>query len=114
MRISDWSSDVCSSDLLHLPTSRQTPAPPLRRPRPRGLRSHFKIKADFAADCCQVSGRGKIRVSLTEDRLVGKIQGDDPDPAQTLPLCNHVAPRSEKRRVGNECGSTCRTRWGPT
>src|SRR3546814_18010264 len=24
-----------------------------------------------------------------------------------------VGPRSEERRVGNECGSTCRTRWLP-
>src|SRR3546814_17370502 len=25
----------------------------------------------------------------------------------------HVAPRSEERRVGKECVSTCRSRWSP-
>src|SRR3546814_17455238 len=25
-----------------------------------------------------------------------------------------IVPRSEERRVGKECGSTCRSRWSPT
>src|SRR3546814_1182394 len=62
MRISDWSSDVCSSD-LHRPT---TPMH-IARPLPSGvLREH-----------------GVTRY------------------------------RSEERRVGKECVSTCRSRWSP-
>src|SRR3546814_20885048 len=33
------------------------------------------------------------------------------DPA--LPTVERVQPRSEERRVGNECVSTCRSRWSP-
>src|SRR3546814_4788705 len=61
MRISDWSSDVCSSDLNNRALTRATRhAPPLRRP-----------------DCLR------------------------------------NARRSEERRVGKECVSTCRSRWSP-
>src|SRR3546814_8476671 len=72
MRISDWSSDVCSSDL----------AAALR-----GLPD--REGADRA--------RGDRRLSRT-------------GPA-TLRICPAV--RSEERRVGKECVSTCRSRWSP-
>src|SRR3546814_9728906 len=32
---------------------------------------------------------------------------------QLLPGVNHVEMRSEERRVGKECVSTCRSRWSP-
>src|SRR3546814_1117909 len=65
MRISDWSSDVCSSDLIAM----QRLA--LARPDPEAVR-----RWRFALD-------GKPPV------------------------------RSEERRVGEECVSTCRSRWSP-
>src|SRR3546814_9093070 len=71
MRISDWSSDVCSSDLPCAST-------------------RMRVAADL-----QVLG----------DREVGKqppTLGRDRDAA---------AQRSEARRVGKECVSTCRSRW---
>src|SRR3546814_5179071 len=73
MRISDWSSDVCSADL---------PAPKLRQDvgRPRVLR------ADGQHDRQQFGGGQGHRVH------------------------QH---RSEERRVGKECVSTCRSRWSP-
>src|SRR3546814_1026559 len=78
MRISDWSSDVCSSDLLsqralHLPTPDSVPAPYELQPCPCPLRVH-------------------IIDSLLE-----------------IGWCT----RSEERRVGKECVSTCRSRWSP-
>src|SRR3546814_9958469 len=37
MRISDWSSDVCSSDLpIPMPAQRAAPAPTMASPAPRG------------------------------------------------------------------------------
>src|SRR3546814_7169638 len=60
MRISDWSSDVCSSDLLL-----------------------------------------RIKQRRIEMRQQG---GRDEQPQQE---------RSEERRVGKECVSTCRSRWSP-
>src|SRR3546814_7908375 len=59
MRISDWSSDVCSSDLAPI-------AFRLRKPN------------------CAKAAR---------------------------PLCPGLTGRTEERRVGKECVSTCRTRW---
>src|SRR3546814_4244163 len=62
MRISDWSSDVCSSDLVR---AFDTPQ------RPHGVSK--------ARTCCPRSTKR----------------------------------RSEERRVGKECVSTCRSRWSP-
>src|SRR3546814_3886543 len=70
MRISDWSSDVCSSDL-----GVQHPV----RFAERGGDQH-----DRSGDA---RGAG--------DRFGGHHQ------------------RSEERRVGKECVSTCRSRWSP-
>src|SRR3546814_7804983 len=64
MRISDWSSDVCSSDLI----------PPSR------------ISATNAS------------------RLANAVSG---------PQSPRRVARSETRRVGKECVSTCRSRWSP-
>src|SRR3546814_4133287 len=61
MRISDWSSDVCSSDLNKPPTHALRPVIP--------------------SNACT------LRIT--------------------------AAARSEERRVGKECVSTCRSRWSP-
>src|SRR3546814_12221413 len=75
MRISDWSSDVCSSDLL-LGNMRvggtQPPYSPASEPR-------------------------REPVGEFVDRGV----------------LHRPAFRSEERRVGKECVSTCRSRWSP-
>src|SRR3546814_8682556 len=65
MRISDWSSDVCSSDL------------------------------DIARRMPQVTHRG------------------DEDMRMVLAHAAGAGERSEERRVGKECVSTCRSRWSP-
>src|SRR3546814_4683529 len=69
MRISDWSSDVCSSDLdVHI----------------------IVIPGDVRGIAARdIVGRGDDRFRL----------GD--------------VLRSEERRVGKECVSTCRSRWSP-
>src|SRR3546814_4157350 len=74
MRISDWSSDVCSSDL-----GVGTPLGP-------DLTSGTWLWGD-----------GSL-ASLTDT-----IRKGVPAPKQ----------RSEERRVGKECVSTCRSRWSP-
>src|SRR3546814_3714639 len=65
MRISDWSSDVCSSDLL---------------PFNAGVERQAPIRA--------TDSKRAIRTDM-------------------------VMRRSEERRVGKECVSTCRSRWSP-
>src|SRR3546814_9167331 len=76
MRISDWSSDVCSSDLL--------------------------------------------RTAVEKGNAQGVLDGDIDDfleASLASRLDRNVAraaqARSEARRVGKECVSTCRSRWSP-
>src|SRR3546814_14734149 len=85
LRISDWSSDVCSSDLSLCDTSRQRLSSKVMRWRSN---SQWAV-ADKATPFWTMSG---------------------PPPA-TDQMC--AACRSEERRVGKECVSTCRSRWSP-
>src|SRR3546814_16731284 len=75
MRISDWSSDVCSSDLQ----------------MSRVDSSH--IAARKAQDAADAAGEPRSLAA-------GSVVASD-------------AFRSEERRVGKECVSTCRSRWSP-
>src|SRR3546814_17420115 len=88
MRISDWSSDVCSSDLNG---ERYCLA---EEHAPRGARhGHRKRSRPRRASALRPRSRDDAGV-----HLVGGAAG-------------HI--RSEERRVGKECGSTCRSRWSP-
>src|SRR3546814_12881221 len=95
MRISDWSSDVCSSDLLRI-----------------------LFGEDLAGDAEGVDRRGcaagiddighiafAIALGGGEDRA-----GCSPEDARRVVT---IEERSEERRVGKECVSTCRSRWSP-
>src|SRR3546814_4688239 len=70
MRISDWSSDVCSSDL---------------------------------EGASVVSARAAKRSDIGRATILGFITA----------LGVYVFVRSEERRVGKECVSTCRSWWSP-
>src|SRR3546814_5497237 len=87
MRISDWSSDVCSSDLG------------VRRPDHR----------DVAVDL----GRGRAGEAFLEFLRARFDAGGEIVPAQMADIAGAVGLRSEERRVGKECVSTCRSRWSP-
>src|SRR3546814_14163060 len=94
MRISDWSSDVCSSDLVELNFAAQD-IPQNRigsglSTAELGLRLRYEVRREFAP-----------YVGISYDRKVG-------DTARYA-----RAERSEERRVGKECVSTCRSRWAP-
>src|SRR3546814_9557078 len=84
MRISDWSSDVCSSDLGRPDVGRI--AWLLWRYADRGMECHASPPAlsDQRGGAALRSGR-----------------------------CFGPGHRSEERRVGKECVSTCRSRWAP-
>src|SRR3546814_3274235 len=85
MRISDWSSDVCSSDLT-------------------------EAGCDFA----ELAG-------LMPAAVICEIMRDDGTMARLPDLIEFAQQhnlkigtiRSEERRVGKECVSTCRSRWLP-
>src|SRR3546814_2754509 len=84
MRISDWSSDVCSSDLVDY----------------LGLATLLTRDGEYA-------------------RAEQALANIDPT-AEGVDLIQYhtvrgllALERSEERRVGKECVSTCRSRWSP-
>src|SRR3546814_14015573 len=89
MRISDWSSDVCSSDLT------------LDGHWDRRLKKGL-VRPDLSID---LHGHSFASAQALLDDAIGRglIRG-----ARVLLV---VAGRSEERRVGQECVSTCRSRW---
>src|SRR3546814_19441501 len=101
MRISDWSSDVCSSDLL--------------------LSS---ILCTNAASLAQNVSLTRKNISFKEAFKEIKEQtgynflwaAENIKSTETIDITLVDVPlqeRSEERRVGKECVSTCRSRWSP-
>src|SRR3546814_7418916 len=86
MRISDWSSDVCSSDLAAAVN---------------GCGEAF----DLGALRQQTDGE-RARSGAEEHRASDRATGREVSQAR-----NDEAGSSEERRVGTECVSTCRSRW---
>src|SRR3546814_20044267 len=98
MRSSDWSSDVCSSDLVggRFPTL------------PRGM-SACAVPAAVTGFQYGKGGQGSDWV-----RPVRRIQ--NASQIRTHFLYNgerYTTTRTEERLVGKECVSTCRSRWSP-
>src|SRR3546814_14702874 len=106
MRIRYWSSDVCSSDLPREPgrAGRGGPA------RGRGRRAAAAARRDVAADRRnQVLGdgdgegvQGDVRAGGA-NRIVRSVGHHSSHEG--------IKARSEKRRVGKECVSSCSSRW---
>src|SRR3546814_5121944 len=91
MRISDWSSDVCSSDLARVAVLLRDPV---------GL-----VQLE------DVEHPARVHASV-----LGQIPSDRYQPTQRgggVDLGGALRLRSEERRVGKECVSTCRSRWSP-
>src|SRR3546814_19838092 len=94
MRISDWSSDVCSSDLSALARN-VYPAEPAPSAEDVDALAAYVRRAEAALRACTV-----------ETLLAGKIA------VATLPEPPGASVRrSEERTVGKECVCTCRSRW---
>src|SRR3546814_960849 len=89
MRISDWSSDVCSSDL-----------------NPETQRISLGMKQLEADPWEGVSAKYPVGTKFT-----GRVTNIT-DYGAFVELEPGIE-RSEERRVGNECVSPCRSRWSP-
>src|SRR3546814_18341962 len=105
MRISDWSSDVCSSDLQGI----KGPGFPVEVYNVLGAGDAFMagflrgwLRGEPLKTCCTwANACGAFAVS----RLLCSPE------SPPWPELQHF--RSEERRVGKECVSTCRSRWSP-
>src|SRR3546814_3078239 len=83
MRISDWSSDVCSSDLARI----------------------FELFMQI--DQNRNRSQGGLGIGLTLVKRLAELHGGSIEMFSD----GHGKGRSEERRVGKECVSTCRSRW---
>src|SRR3546814_2835162 len=99
MRISDWSSDVCSSDLIEAVTREIGEV--IKR---KNARHTIVVRSTVLPGT--VNG---LVVPLLE-KASGKLAGVDFGIAVNPEF---LRERSEERRVGKECVSTCRSRWSP-
>src|SRR3546814_12674894 len=97
MRISDWSSDVCSSDLAHVAFGAQ-------QTTDLGV---------VAVGSHIVDVLGGDAVLLGIDHGVQRPAHDVAPLIVTLAHKRTQRIRSEERRVGKECVSTCKSRWSP-
>src|SRR3546814_14150466 len=130
MRISDWSSDVCSSDLIVEGRSETEAAAGQRIvPKVEPLRRHGVLLDQLAVLSFVHRGKARqIRIGLAPggiDHLqrfqdmsadiVGEAFARQPFHQRRLYVHRGAVapPRSEERRVGNECVSTGRSRWSP-
>src|SRR3546814_5455065 len=89
VRISDWSSDVCSSDL----------------PAMTDWRDLIRDVHDFPKP--GIVFKDITPVLAYADAFNAAIE------AMAAPWRGVVLDRSEERRVGKECVSKCRSRWSP-
>src|SRR3546814_16426251 len=115
MCISDWSSDVWSSDLIVEETRRQRRSTKARRHTARAANGHRKHELcglwrgdwrdadDSAPHLRAFTDRSPSDGGRPTMNDAGSIQGD----------LFALDSRSEERRVGKECVSTCRSRWSP-
>src|SRR3546814_20753835 len=95
MRISDWSSDVCSSDLVGH-----------EEVRLRGKDGQYRWFIDTTAHRLNEAGEVIGYIGTLTDIDDMRRLGEQLHQSQKM-------ERSEERRVGKECVSTCRSRWSP-
>src|SRR3546814_14398014 len=116
MRISDWSSDVCSSDLqpiVRLDTREIVGVEALCRLRT----TDGEVVA--ASEFQEATSDVNVAAELT-GRMLSIVAGDVRSwldagiPFQAVGVNVSTGDRSEERRVGKECVSTCRSRWSPS
>src|SRR3546814_16312899 len=104
MRISDWSSDVCSSD-LDVGGMNLGEAMPYSGKNLRILGQASEKRSPLAPDVPTFKEQGIDLVFASERGLVG--------PAGMPAEVTERLRRSEERRVGKELVSTCSFRWSP-
>src|SRR3546814_19200120 len=97
MRISDWSSDVCSSDLL---LTRE-----VEKVHYLSRRREFEAHMDYEGDELDLLG-----FYLDNGFNIGDTEYSQ-DIVLNMALKSKELDGSEKRRVGKECVCTCRSRW---
>src|SRR3546814_11920615 len=120
MRISDWSSDVCSSDLAAVEQRRQ-----------RVALGHALQFGDRDLQYAVLAAQGVAFPAYLAQLVLNGVNGysgelvdRDPCPPYAIHASSPACPtlrrphangyaRSAEPRVGKACVSTCRSRWSP-
>src|SRR3546814_10338763 len=114
MRISDWSSDVCSSDLhsdMAIVEDRIVLTIGLF-----DLVERLGDQESLDAVPRHEGERAFEEIEAAQRRKFVEHQEQAPRPRAGIEFLGEPPPdlvRSEERRVGKECVSTCRSRWSP-
>src|SRR3546814_12186194 len=131
MRISDWSSDVCSSDLKLNDAVRAVEAAgdidTLLLDKTgtitigdRQASAFIPVGGVAIADLAEAAWLASLADETPEGRSIvalaaeqhGMFRRTAPEGAEAIPFSAQT--RSEERRVGKECVLTCRSRWSPS
>src|SRR3546814_11545325 len=100
MRISDWSSDVCSSDLVDAATGKVALV-------------RYTAVDDAGTTLNPLLFDGQVHGGIAQGAGQALMEDVNYDPGSGQLLTGSFMDRSEERRVGKECVSTCRSRWSP-
>src|SRR3546814_14138801 len=111
MRISDWSSDVCSSDLDHAPLHLPARAREVFDVTGAGDTVISTLAAAIAAG--EQLPQAVALANLAAGIVVGKLGTACISAPELRRAVQREEGRSEARRVGKGCVSTCRSRWSP-
>src|SRR3546814_12634531 len=117
MRISDWSSDVCSSDLAGVAHQLGDLADAADILDPVSL-CEAEVAVEPVTDIVAVEQEAvpvhpvQLLFDEVRDRRFTRPR-EAGEPEQRGPLILQARARSEERRVGKECVRTCRSRWWP-
>src|SRR3546814_12905778 len=116
MRISDWSSDLCSSDLFFIEHNKghhrdvATPEDPATS---RMGESIYKFSLrEIPGAFLRAWNLEKVRLERV-GKGVWSLDNEIIPPLMITLAVYTALVRSEERRVGKECVSTCRSRWSP-
>src|SRR3546814_15897508 len=109
MRISDWSSDVCSSDLDSINADNLSYNATLSYKLTSNILAYGKVGSSYRA--------GGFNTRLSDPRAPSPVQvlfGNENSTSYEVGIKGSpIRRRSEERRVGKECVSTGRSRWSP-
>src|SRR3546814_15065063 len=119
MRIRDWSSDVCSSDLL----CRMALDPQVTMLGFAGSPwtvATYMVAGEGSRDQHETRALAyrdpvlfQAIVDAITDVTITSLRGQIDAGAEAVQLFDSWAGRTEERRVGKGCVRTCRSRWSP-
>src|SRR3546814_12154676 len=115
MRISDWSSDVCSSDLAQ---RKRSAGRGKDKPKPDSAEAlkqeAFDLVTEVIDDLFKERGQQeKVWGSMVKQTLKRRKPGFNESYHGFRGFGQLLEERSEERRLGKECVRTCNSRWSP-